>query len=329
MEINRKHKRLFEIETRRKVISTPFFFPAISSIKTNFGIEERLTLIQKTGYPGFLISAYDIYHVDDKEKNELLKSVSEATEGEMLTFLDSGNYEAFWRKDKKWCFENLESMLEKISVDFCFSFDIFWNDGKDVKKHIKETITAVARTAGSQKIGTTVPLIHSTPKSLPKIIRGVVEGINPQVIGVPERELGSSIFERAATVKRIREELDKTGRQIPLHLLGTGNPISILIYTLCGADIYDAVDWYRIVIDPKTCHPFHFAQRELIDCNCNACMVKDVAYYTQTMAHNLIFYNEFTDKIRTSIEKDSVDQILGSCLGSKNAGEVKKIAGLK
>ncbi|MBA7611355.1 Queuine tRNA-ribosyltransferase catalytic subunit 1 [subsurface metagenome] len=329
MEIKRKHDRLFKIETNKKVINTPFFFPAISSVKTNFEIGECLKLIKKIGYPGFLVSSYDIYNAGEKEKNKLLGIISESTEGETLTLLDSGNYEAFWSNDKEWRFQNLESVLDKISVDFCFSFDIFWNERKNVKQHVKETVTSIAKTAGAQKSGTTIPLLHSDSKSFPEIVRRVVEGINPEVIGVPERELGSSIFERATTVKRIRDELDKTNRQIPLHLLGTGNPISILIFTLCGADIYDAIEWCKTVVDPETCHLFHFAQKELIDCNCSACKVKDVAYHTQTMAHNLIFYKKFTEKIRASIEKNEIDQVLDACLGSRNTEKVKKIAGLK
>jgi len=329
MEIDRKRDRLFKIETNNKVINTPFFFPAISSIRTNFGIEERLKLIQKIGYPGFLISSYDIYNADEKEKNKLLNIISECTGGETLTLLDNGNYEAFWNNDKEWCFKNLEFVLNKISVDFCFSFDIFWNKRKNVEQHLKETVTSIAKTAGAQKSGTTVPLLHSDSKLFPEMARRVVERINPEVIGVPERELGASVFERAITVKRIRDELDRTNRQIPLHLLGAGSPISILIYTLCGADIYDALEWCDTIIDPKTCHLFHFAQKELIDCNCSACKVKDITYHTQAMAHNLIFYKKFTDRIRVSIEDNEIDQLLDACLGPRNTGKVKKMAGLK
>lgn len=329
MEITRNHELLFTIETNRKVMNTPFFFPAISSIKTNFKIEEYLNLILKIAYPGFLVSSYDLYNANGKEKKTLLDIVSESTDGEMITLLDSGHYEAFWYHDKEWNFQNLKSILDRISTDFCFSFDIFRNNKKNVEQYVKETITSVAKTAGTQKSGTTIPLLHSDPESFPEVVRKVVEGINPEVVGVPERELGLSIFERAATVKRIRDELDKTKRQIPLHLLGTGNPISILIYTLCGADIYDGLEWCQTVVDPKTGHLFHFVQKELIDCNCIACKIKDMAYHTQTIAHNLIFYKEFTKTIRVSIEDNKIDRLLDKYLDSRNSEKVKKIAGLK
>ena len=329
MEINRKHPRLFEIETNRKVMDTPFFFPAISSIKTNFKIEEYLKLTQKMGYPGFLVSSYDLYHADENEKEKLLDIVSESTGRETITLLDSGHYEAFWYHDKEWSFRNMESVLDKISIDFCFSFDIFWDKKKDIKEYVKETITSIAKTAGMQKSGTTIPLLHSDPESFPEVVRKVVEVINPEIVGVPERELGSSIFERAETVKRIRDELDKTNRQIPLHLLGTGNPISILIYTLCGADIYDGLEWCQTVVSPKTGRLFHFAQRDLIDCDCSACKLKDMPYHIKTMAHNLLFYKEFTEMIRVSIEDDETDHLLNKYLDSRNSEKVKKIVELK
>jgi tRNA-guanine family transglycosylase len=329
MEIHREHKRSFKIETNRKVMNTPFFFPAISSIKTNFKIGEYLELTKKIGYPGFLVSSYDLYNADENEKKKLLDIVSESTEGNMITLLDSGHYEAFWYHDKEWNFQSMESILDKISTDFCFSFDIFWNEKKNVEQYVKETITSVAKTAGMQKSGTTIPLLHSDIELFPEVVRKVVEGINPEIVGVPERELGLSIFERAETVKRIRDELDKTNRQIPLHLLGTGNPISILIYTLCGADIYDGLEWCQTVVNPETGHLFHFAQRDLIDCNCSACKIKDMSYPIQTMVHNLLFYKEFTETIRVSIEDNKIDRLLDKYLNSRNSEKVKKIAGLK
>lgn len=328
MLIKRTHKRLFHIDTGKKDIDTPFFFPAISSIKTNFSIEEYLSLIRKIGYPGFLASSYDIFN-SKKTKDKIINVISESTEGNFITLLDSGHYEAFWYHDRNWSFKMFESVLNKIVVDFCFSYDIFWGEKTKKQQYIKETITSIAKTAGMQKIGTTIPLIHSKPESFPDIIKGIVEIINPEVIAIPERELGAGIFERAFTVREIRNALDKTNRQILIHLLGTGNPISLLIYTMCGADLYDGLEWCQTVVNPKTGHLFHFAQKDLIDCNCNACKIKDIPYPMQTMAHNLLFYRRFIDEIQSSIKENKEDSILEKYLGPKNSKKFKKIVGKK
>lgn len=327
MQVTRLDSRLFEIETQRKVMRTPFYFPAISSVKTKHNIEDYLKLIDKINYPGFLVSSYDIFHAEEKRRDKLIGAVSDATEGETITFLDSGNYEASWYEDEEWSLKNLESVLDRTSADFCFSFDVFWGSQKGRDQHVKATITAIAETVGIQKMGTIVPLVHADSVNLPEITREVVEGINPRIIGVPERELGPGIFQRADTIKRIKSELDETGRQIPLHVLGTGDPISILVYALCGADMFDGLEWCRKAVDPNTASLRHFSHLDMIECSCSACVQRDMGYDAKTMAHNLVFYERFTEEIRKSIEENAVGEVLAKYMPSGLAERVMTIAG--
>jgi len=328
LNIIQESPRSFSIEAYKKVLKTPFFFPAVSTVKTNFRPLEYIDLIKKVEFPGYLVSAYDIHQLEDKTKKEIMKKVSESTENGIFTYLDSGNYESYWHKDKMWSIKQLGTILAELSVDFCFSYDLFWNNQK-INDYVKESITLIARTAGMQKSGTTVPIVHSTPDLLPKIINKIVDGINPEIIAVPERELGYSIFERAKTVKNIRDKLNKSKYPIPLHLLGTGNPISILVYSVCGADMYDGLEWCKNVVNPDTGHLFHFVQKDLVDCNCDACKAKDTLYPFQTMAHNLNFYEKFLREVRDSFKENNFDEILEQYLGKEKSSLVKKIAGLK
>jgi hypothetical protein len=72
------------------------------------------------------------------------------------------------------------------------------------------------------------------------LCRGLLKSqrLNPIFVAVPKRELGDGLLERARNVVRIRRRLDRLGYHCGLHLLGTGNPISILEYSLCGADTF-------------------------------------------------------------------------------------------
>jgi len=325
--INEESTRSFSIEISGKTFKTPFFIPAISSIKTDWDIIKYINLLKKIGYPGVLVSAYDIYKLENKEKNGLIESLSDCSNKGILIFLDNGNYEAYWYRDKTWTLSKLKSILDVIYPDFCFSFDVFWDKNENIKKHIDETIKLIAKTASIQKTGTTIVLIHSKQELFPKIIRRIVDYINPEIIAIPERELGSSIFERSQTIKRIRDELDKTKKPIPLHILGTGDPISILIYTLCGADMYDAVVWYTNCIDPETGHLYHFSQRDLINCQCQACKISGLSYEYQTIAHNLVFYLDFLEKIRDSIKKEKIEDILNVYLNKDTLSKLKRIMG--
>ncbi len=325
MEIRRDEAGLFSVIMDHNNLETPFFVPAISSIKSNFELEESLELIDSTGYPGYLVSAYDLYHAGGQRRTSLLDAISKSTAEKAITFLDSGYYEAFWYRDSDWSFDHFESVLGKVDVDFSFSFDVFWDKGKPLDKHLKESITTIAKTAGVQRIGTTIPLLHSEAAHFPEVAKRIVENIGPEVIGVPERELGSSIFERAKTVRLLRTALDETGRRILLHLLGTGNPVSILVYSLCGADTFDGQEWSQTVVDPGSAHLFHFIQKDLIDCSCSACSIRDIAYHLQTMSHNLVFYRDFTKQIREAIRNAQAGRLLEKYLDHKSAEVVLRI----
>ena len=329
MYIVEKFPRSFSIETSGKSFETPFFVPAVSSIKTDCEILGYVELIEKVGYPGFLISAYDIFKIEKTEKESLMKALRNYTDKRVLVFLDNGNFEAYWYRDKTWSLNKLKEILGRVCPDFCFSFDIFEDKDKSLEKHVKDTITSIAETAGMQRTGSTIALIHSNPEHFPKVTRKIADYINPEIVAIPERELGFSVFEQSHTIRKIRDEINKTKKPIAIHILGTGNPISILIFTLCGADIYDALDWSNAFIDPKTGQLFHFSQKDLVDCQCKACKMKKVPYNYQVLAHNLIFYAEFLDKIRDAIRNEKIDIILNDFLREKDVSKIRRVIGLK
>jgi tRNA-guanine family transglycosylase len=326
MQITRENPRCFRIETSIKALQTPFFFPSISTVKTNYDVYEYFNLLKKVSYPGFLISSYDIFH--EKKRRSLIKDVSSVTEGRIFTLIDSGNYESYWSGDTSWSFSKFQSILKDINADLCFSYDVFWAKGKNFPQHLKETIKYAAMTAGAQKVGNTVPIVHCEQKNFRQMIRGLVKTINPQIIGITERELGASLFERAKTIKKIREELDKMGKDVPIHVLGTGNPISLLVYTFCGADLYDGLEWRNTVVNPSDAHLYHFIQKDLISCNCQACKIKNIPYHLQTMAHNLLFYIRFTDEIREGLTESNGLPLLKKYLPRHIHKALMKISGI-
>jgi queuine/archaeosine tRNA-ribosyltransferase len=275
------------------------------------------------GTGGFLISAYDIHK--EKEKDKLIINISQVTENSHFTLIDSGHYEKFWNNDKEWSANKYKSVLKDIKIDMCFSHDVYWELKKKVNDHIQETVTNTALTASFLSDGEVIPIIHGTPENFVSIIKGVIKGIEPQIIGITERELGSSLLERAETLSKIRKEVDKLRDGIVIHLLGTGNPASILIYSLCGADTFDALEWCKNVVDPKTGHLYHFTQRDLIQCNCKACLIKDIPYHVATMSHNLIFYEGFMSEVRNGIAKDKIITLLNKYLPKHVIPKVKKI----
>lgn len=315
---------IFTIEGYSKSLKSPFFFPSISSIQTNFDEYDYFKLIKKTSYPGFLVSAYDLFH--HKERANFIKDVSEVSKNGLFVLMDSGHYEAYWRSDSKWTFDKLQAILKEINVDLCFSYDVFYDEKKKLSEHIEETIKNTAMTGGAQKTGITIPIIHATPNHFPEVVKKVVEGINPEIIGITERDLGNSLLERAENLRLIRQELNKMKRDIPIHLLGTGNPTSILIYFLYGADFFDALEWCKNVVNPSNGHLYHFVQLDLVDCNCEVCKIKNLPYPVKVTSHNLLFYKAFTDEIREAVASKKVDKLLTKYLPKHIIPRVKKLS---
>ncbi|MCM3081689.1 hypothetical protein [Brevibacillus invocatus] len=65
------------------------------------------------------------------------------------------------------------------------------------------------------------------------------------ILGFTEKELGHSILERANNIYRIRKALSDVNLDKPIHIFGCLDPLSIVLFFLCGADIFDGLSWLR------------------------------------------------------------------------------------
>lgn len=66
------------------------------------------------------------------------------------------------------------------------------------------------------------------------------------LLGVTEKELGQSLLERCNSLLRIRAALLAAGSEMPIHVFGCMEPLSIVSYFLCGADVFDGLTWLRL-----------------------------------------------------------------------------------
>ncbi len=316
--INRK----MNISIGGTFLSLPCFFPSISTIKTNLLPLEYLKILTALKYPLFLISAYDLYHCNSKQFNAIKKLLEHAINNKQIVLIDSGNYESYWKNDKTWSIEKYREMIKSIPHNIAFSYDIFkWNiDLKEIVNNVEDEVAK----SQSYSCGTIVPILHSTKKILPNILTILVDRLNPLFIAIPERELGDGMLERATNVFKIRKELNKKSRYYPLHLLGTGNPLSILIYSICGADSFDGLEWCQTTVDHDTGLSYHFQQREFFKLDQKLHEISGLPYTQLTLVYNLIFYNRWMNKINKGFLNNNIMEVVDSYLPNQMVASLKK-----
>lgn len=81
---------------------------------------------------------------------------------------------------------------------------------------------------------------------LKDIINHAEELSNFDVIGVTEKELGSSFLQRCKNLVSLRRAFQDRDIHMPIHVFGGLDPLSVLAYFLCGADVFDGLSWLRL-----------------------------------------------------------------------------------
>lgn len=297
--------QLHSIQLNNKSLQLPNFIPSISSIKTNFHPIDYLNLLVNLEYPAYLISAYDVYYSFNSHIDDFNYLIELSNKNDQLIFLDSGNYESFWNRFNPWIDSLYYKKLENLKVDFSFSFDGAISGNSNYSNEICDRILKQETFAGNSIV---IPIIKAPIPQLEETIINVAKKIDPAIIAIPERILGDGIFQRCISLNKIRHELNSLGKYYPIHLLGTGNPRSILLYILSGADCFDGLEWCQTFVESNTSILYHFQQADLFLENLNP----EMNYTTNVLINNLKFFNSFMNKIQKSIIENSYSDLLQS-----------------
>ena len=243
---------------------TPVLLPSFSSK----GFPDIAKIVQTTEEvidAPILISAYDLHY----NYNEIVPPFDFPS----LIFLDSGGYESskdselsdFGERDYKarpWTKEMHQAVIAnwRPSVPtVLISYD-----------HPKERIAvrdqierARNLTAGHTDVLREILLKPETEAQTLLQIDSVLPQVHAladfDVIGVTEKEIGSSIFDRMENIAKLRLALDKVGLETPIHVFGSLDAISSPLYFLAGADIFDGLTWLRFAFhDGYTIYKHNF-----------------------------------------------------------------------
>lgn len=307
-EINIKNNqsRLLKLDFENKTLTTPTYFPSISSVEKNKHFVELVNLILERPHPQMLISAYDYRHYFKKNK-KLASSINNYSKNHFL-FVDSGGYELFWNPLKKWTFDLYKKTILEIKSDLHTSYDEENNSNKKMEDIFNSIIDDGSLHPSSQYM----PIFHANDsKQLVKTIKKFLD-VYPyaiRLLAVRERELGFSLYDRAKTIFEIRKLLKKTGGNQLLHILGAGHPLSIALYSYCGADSFDSTDWYTHVLDHSMCILRDISQLELVY-GVSPSIDKNENSHRNTLVHNLDSYIVLMNKIQAMIRENKLKQYL-------------------
>jgi hypothetical protein len=246
------------------VVETPLLVPSFSSkgfLLNKDGSSEVGGILGATLEvltDSMLISAYDVHHALIPQPTRLSKVPD-------ITILDSGGYEISGDHDlsavrhdpvdvRDWSLSDYESVLSSWPgrmPAMIVSYD-HPKSRKSLQRQLDEARGLFSRHGGQL---TTMLLKPESGKqtSLEAVLKKVmadpslVSGFS--VLGVTEKELGSSLFARMEKLARLRLTLDHEGLQIPIHVFGALDPISSCLYFLAGAEVFDGLTWLRYAYD--------------------------------------------------------------------------------
>lgn len=309
--------RLFDLSIAQTVIPLPCFFASVSSVKTNLMPVDYIELLDAAAHPLFLVSAYDIANCSPGQRPRMNAALSRSKERGTAILMDSGNYEGFWKGDRLWTHDRFHEIVRASKHHLCFCYDN--QEPPNTSAAITEDVVTSVLRDQEHALGTVVPIIHGPVELLPATARMVAEQLFPVLLAVPERSLGDGIIARAQAVRRLREALDELGVYFPLHLLGTGNPLSIAVYAMAGADSFDGLEWCQTVVDHESSKLFHFHQWDLLRNQTSWGDNYTLPYMQSALMHNLEFYRTFMAELRESLISNEAETFLRRYATDKQA----------
>lgn len=305
----------------------PVYFPSISSVKTALRPREYIHLLSSLGGLNgqFLVSAFDLAHIDQPQPTQA--ALASARHAGIVTLMDSGNYESFWKNAQiDWKQADFHKMLAEFSCDLAFGFDE-QQPPANADAHVALVAArwqADRTAAGRCQI---IPIIHGLARDLPALCAAVAAKTSVTMLAVPERRLGDGVLERARAVSAIRAALNELGRYVVLHLLGTGNPISIALYSAMGADSFDGLEWCQTVVDHETGLLYHLSQAEFFAGQTAWGDDDKLSFQARTLAHNLEFFSDWMRRLRDAVNQDRLPEFCRSNLPARASRHVAEVAG--
>lgn len=243
-------------------IDTPLLIPSFSSkgfagSGLSSEVAKMLKLTSEWITEVYLISAYDI------SRGHIPKPGDLPVKPELIV-VDSGGYEissdydmseilrpSRRRGQRKWSLPELEKVMDDWPAQIPAMFVNY--DHPDERKSVTDQIRGARdlfrRHAKNQLQCFLLKEEKTSQSTLKEAIASAMtqaeEFASFDVVAITEKGLGESPIDRMAAIARLRRALDEANCRMPIHVFGSLDPLSICLYTIAGAEIFDGLTWLR------------------------------------------------------------------------------------
>ena|SRR5437773_267783 len=250
------------------VLKTPLLVPSFSSKglrQTKKGRSELSAVFRNSASvltETMLISAYDVHyrHLPRPERFPATAT---------LTFVDSGGYETgsdydlsavyqYGHAARPWTVQKLRRVLGSwpdyvaavfVSFDKASAGKSLRVQLRDARRLLEDYPTQLHDFLIKPRRGSG----HRISGMLNDIRANASEFARFNVVGVTEKDLGSSALERISTIAQLRTVLDEAGITAPVQVFGALDPVASPLYFLAGAEIFDGLTWLRFAYVEHQC----------------------------------------------------------------------------
>ena len=296
-----------------KLLETPEFIPSLTSIKRYENYIDLLYYLTGQKISHFMISAYDLYHLNSEIPEEIYTQI---LENKSLCFMDSGGFEVHTGVfSKKWNNKLLIKTSKDINPDIIVSLDTICENPKDSMLEDIKSYNTIRDKLNDDKQFYEVVIHGKLFSSIRSFLDNLEVDKKLLAICVPERNLGNSFDIRSERLKALLQLIKKEYgfEELLFHLMGCSHPLLIRKYAELGVELFDGIHWQDSLFNPIKSNFSDLSRLMEINCTCHYCdKLRNIRkinkkefenlYMYYTLSHNLFQYKHLMNDIRSGNE---------------------------